>query len=351
MQEDLGIIQTVLAALGLYVNLSKSTDSSVYRSSVGHPKGANVDAGFHQDSCPKNLHGTASTWSDGLYDIWDSSCEAENASPTAVFCVAFQTPSTSTISPSLNTLGDCGISSLVWTICSAVCPFNQIVVTTDTLLWGRGVHCEDSQVQGKWSGSQKLQHNSCLEFLVVHLALKPVLLGKVVLHVLDKQGGSASMKLCNLMVTLWTWCLQHNVFLVAVHVPGVDNVCVDRLSLQGLDEMEWSLNVKCLLSAANVKCPNFSKGVPHQTNLWGCFSSDLVGDTILHVFSVSIASSSSTKTYSRQDTLSSCDAMVAMTAMVSTSNVVVTEGICTSSDSTQLPIPTEWQDSARRPRL
>ena len=46
----------------------------------------------------------------------------------------------------------------------------------------------------------------------------------------NKLGGTHSQPLCQLALTIWDWCVQRDVFLVAEHLPGKDNITADRES-------------------------------------------------------------------------------------------------------------------------
>ena len=73
-------------------------------------------------------------------------------------------------------------------------------------------------------------------------------------------GGTRSSALCSLATEIWSWCLRKKIFLMASHVPGVQNIIADRLSRSIVDRHDWMLN----------------KTVFRQLNsLWGPLSVDL----------------------------------------------------------------------------
>ena len=45
-----------------------------------------------------------------------------------------------------------------------------------------------------------------------------------------------------LVVQIWSWCINNNVWLSAVHIPGKQNIAADRDSRVSRRETEWSLN-------------------------------------------------------------------------------------------------------------
>ena len=59
---------------------------------------------------------------------------------------------------------------------------------------------------------------------------------------INKLGGTHSQPLCQLAMTVWEWYLQRNVFLVAEHLPGKDNIVANRESRLTRDSCAWMLN-------------------------------------------------------------------------------------------------------------
>ena len=59
---------------------------------------------------------------------------------------------------------------------------------------------------------------------------------------INKLGGTHSQPLCQLALTVWEWCLQRNVFLVAEHLPGKNNIVADRESQLTRDHCDRMLN-------------------------------------------------------------------------------------------------------------
>ena len=47
---------------------------------------------------------------------------------------------------------------------------------------------------------------------------------------INKMGGMASPSLNHLTRKLWAWCLEREIFVVAQHIPGKDNVYADYYS-------------------------------------------------------------------------------------------------------------------------
>jgi hypothetical protein len=59
---------------------------------------------------------------------------------------------------------------------------------------------------------------------------------------INKGGGTRSHNLCHLAIRMWDWCIQRQIELRAVHVPGVQNLLADHLSRREIDHREWSLH-------------------------------------------------------------------------------------------------------------
>lgn len=54
--------------------------------------------------------------------------------------------------------------------------------------------------------------------------------------------GSTHSMACNKVgPDIWLWCIDMKIWLNALHIPGIQNELVDRLSLKFLDRSEWQL--------------------------------------------------------------------------------------------------------------
>lgn len=59
---------------------------------------------------------------------------------------------------------------------------------------------------------------------------------------INNMGGIHS-QLCNDIASqIWTWCIDRSIWLLAAHIPGVQNVVADRKSRKFDDQTEWRLN-------------------------------------------------------------------------------------------------------------
>ena len=130
----------------------------------------------------------------------------------------------------------------------------DLTLTTDASNVGWGAVCGDTSTGVFWSLEEQSYHINFLE-------LKAVLLGLISLrgafsekHVLvqsdntttvaylNAMGGIKSTP-CNEMATMIRdWCLKHNIWLSATHIPGSKNIQADKESRVRKESIEWSLS-------------------------------------------------------------------------------------------------------------
>ena len=134
--------------------------------------------------------------------------------------------------------------------------------TKDKVLWtdaseqGWGAHLDSFKTQGLWDDTQKKRHINWLELKAVQLALvafcrhvtgKRVLIrsdNSTVVAYINKEGGTRSLPLCQLMWELLLWADSFQIELRAAHIPGKKNILADRLSRnqRGPRLTEWTLD-------------------------------------------------------------------------------------------------------------
>jgi len=119
--------------------------------------------------------------------------------------------------------------------------------------WG-AVLDGQTRTGGVWSAEEGSHHINYLELLAAFLALQ--VFGKnwtdtTVLFRLDnvtavtyinQKGGTTSALLCQLAITVWTWCASRNITLTAEHLPGHLNTIADQESRTLRDRCDWMLN-------------------------------------------------------------------------------------------------------------
>ena len=106
---------------------------------------------------------------------------------------------------------------------------------------------------GDWPRTDTLAHINLLEFRAV-LSLRPFLPllrqrtvlirtdNVTVAAYINKQGGTHSTRLNALAAQLWTWCRREEIFPMASHIPGQDNLIADFLSRGRVLPSEWTLH-------------------------------------------------------------------------------------------------------------
>ena len=104
--------------------------------------------------------------------------------------------------------------------------------------------------------------------------------------------GTSKCKNRNQLVKdLWLWCMEHNVWLTAVHIPGAENIDADQQSRVLNTSTEWTLN-KSIFATAISKlgvCPNielFASRLNFQIQPYVSFNPD-PGAIAINVFHMS----------------------------------------------------------------
>lgn len=110
------------------------------------------------------------------------------------------------------------------------------------------------ETNGKWSEQESLQQINYLElkgaFLPPksflkdrsHLAVFLQLDNTTAIAYITNKGGTHSPQISTLALELWYWCEAEDIFLIACHIPGRDNVYADTESRVFKDMSEWKLN-------------------------------------------------------------------------------------------------------------
>ncbi len=133
-------------------------------------------------------------------------------------------------------------------------PFATIQSDASTAGWGavRG----DSSTGGRWSTLEQQAHINVLELKAAFFGLRSLCTHDKDVHIqlqldnttalayLNKMGGTQSRPLNDLAYEIWQWCIERNIWLSAVHIPGKVNVEADKMSRVFHDNNEWKLNTK-----------------------------------------------------------------------------------------------------------
>ena len=144
-----------------------------------------------------------------------------------------------------------------------------------------GLFINDFSTGGNWTAEEANNHIDYLELLAIFLALKSFSLTILSQHVkvmvdnitalsdLNHMGTRSSEKRNDLAQEIWLWCAEQNIWLTAVHVPGVENVEADRQSRLPQSPLKWTLDkavFKDCISELNVlpTIDLFASRISHQ---------------------------------------------------------------------------------------
>jgi len=136
------------------------------------------------------------------------------------------------------------------------------IVYSDASLLGWGAAMNGTSTGGRWSAQEATHHINYLELLAAFLALKVFRLNLSDRHVkvmIDNTAavciinnmGTCRSKDCHLItVKIWEFCIEHNIWLTAAHLPGSTNVIADSESRNFCNlDTEWMLNPTTLRKA------------------------------------------------------------------------------------------------------
>ena len=130
----------------------------------------------------------------------------------------------------------------------------EIEITCDSSTTGWAGICNSVTTQGLWSIDEQTDHINVLEIKAALLSLKAFTAQSTNISVkifsdnictvlcINKQG-STKRHINDLIREIWLYCMERNLFLKALHVPGVDNEADKESRNKGV-ETEWELREK-----------------------------------------------------------------------------------------------------------
>ncbi|KAK0404353.1 hypothetical protein QR680_017417 [Steinernema hermaphroditum] len=130
----------------------------------------------------------------------------------------------------------------------------SLKIQTDASTRGWGAVCGLISTGGRWSIEESRLHINILELKAILFGLKifasassniTVLIesdSAVAIAYINRFGGTRSGSLLELSRSIWNWARGRNIFLCAAHIPGVENVVADRESRVFLDKDDWTLD-------------------------------------------------------------------------------------------------------------
>ena len=170
-------------------------------------------------------------------------------------------------------LSDSSIDELKWWLTNidhVVSPMSHgepvMTITTDASGEGYGVECNGNQTGGTWSvHEQKRYHINEREMLAAFYGLKIHARNLRSAHIrcrldnipaltcLNKMGSHKINTLNAITQLVWKWCLERQLHISCVFVPGVDNIIADFESrnIRNIDS-EYKLNTSLLKEALNL---------------------------------------------------------------------------------------------------
>ena len=134
----------------------------------------------------------------------------------------------------------------------------DLYIETDASGKGWGAYDGSNRIGGRWNeeemGRAAGNEINFLELWAGFLALRAFCTNMYGVHVQLKMDnttaiayvnhmGGIKARDCNaLAIEIWEFCIERNIWLSAVHLPGVQNVIADRLSREFNEQVEWRLN-------------------------------------------------------------------------------------------------------------
>ena len=121
-------------------------------------------------------------------------------------------------------------------------PQPNVLIYTDSSDFAWGTIQTQVKIQGLWRENQSDWHINIKGPMAAFLALQLLvpncrnshiqlsLDNKTAFTYLNHQGGTKSVQLSALATKMWYWCLERNILLSAVHIPGLE-ICLQTLFL------------------------------------------------------------------------------------------------------------------------
>ena len=159
------------------------------------------------------------------------------------------------------TLSPCAKADLKWWTESIESAYNVVshgepalTLATDASKTGWGCTTLGTPTGGHWTPEEVSNHINYLEIKAVLLGLqsfvkvvsdkhvKVLVDNTTAVSCINQMGTCHSQDLNCLVISIWEWCINHNVWLTVAHIPGTDNVIADRESRKSRSDTEWALD-------------------------------------------------------------------------------------------------------------
>ena len=158
-------------------------------------------------------------------------------------------------------LSEASFTELRWWIAHAEHAKKNISYSTPTLIIqsdaskkGWGAILDGSKIGGRWAPLEVCKHIKILELQAALFGLKSFVEGYKNIHVqlqldntravayVNNMGGFKSTELDKVAKELWEWVILRDIWVSAVHIPGLYNVDTDEQSRHFHDQHEWCLS-------------------------------------------------------------------------------------------------------------
>ena len=133
-----------------------------------------------------------------------------------------------------------------------------MIIQADASKKGWGAVFDGRKIGGRWTPSEASRHINLLELQATFFGLKSFADHTRGIHIqlqldnttavahFNNMGGSKSLELDQLANDLWGWSISREIWVSAVHIPGISNIDADEQSRNFNDEHEWALNTGAL---------------------------------------------------------------------------------------------------------
>jgi hypothetical protein len=175
------------------------------------------------------------------------------------------------------------------------------IIHSDASKLGWGAAMLELKIGGRWTTTESLWHINYLELLAAYFAIKAFCIKFSSCHVqlqldnstavayINNMGGTRSIELNKLTKEIWEWCIQHSIWLSAVHIPGISNIDADHQSHHFHDKHEYMLNTSVFLTILNqypdLNIDLFASRLNHQLPHYASWKPD-PGCSVVDAFSI-----------------------------------------------------------------
>ena len=112
-------------------------------------------------------------------------------------------------------------------------PTKSITITTDASKSGWGGTLDGQNTHGLWSQSEKLLHINVLELKAILFSMVYIMImtdNTTAVHTINNMGTCRSLECHAVVLDIWEWAKNKNIWLTATYIPGVLNEEADTLS-------------------------------------------------------------------------------------------------------------------------